>query len=154
MILSSVNCFVEWREGVCDEHGVMLNLSVTNKCSERSLRSSARPESRDLRFDLLFKTPTPVSTFQRNQPSTLTLMSRLYKPRNCCPSRWISGFDPHLHLCHLLTPPMGPMILSKADKHVYLDLSTSSINNVVPAQTIRQLLQKGVGDWRPRRYDL
>ena len=49
---------------------------------------------------------------------------------------------------------MGLMIPSKADKHVYLDLFTSSINNVVPAQTIRRVLQKGVGDWRPRRYDV
>ena len=154
MILSSANCFWEWREGARDEHGTMLDLSVMNKCSERGLRSSSRPKLCDLHFDFLFKTPTPVSTFRRNQPSTLTLISRLYKPRNCCPSRRTSGFDPLLHLCHPLTPPMGLMISSKADKHVYLDLFTSSINNVVPAQTIRRVLQKGVGDWRPRRYDV
>ena len=36
-----------------------------------------------------------------------------------------------------LVPPTGFVVSSKADKRVYLNLSTSSINNVVPAQTIR-----------------
>ena len=77
-----------------------------------------------------------VSTFRKNQPSALTSILRLDEPRNHRSSRQTSSPVTQSIFRHPV-PPTGFIVSSKADERVHLNLSTPSINDVVPAQTIR-----------------